>query len=98
MPSWLLFVLLCFAAYRVQHFITSDVVPGEWVRKPLLKRSNGKGGYLFEFISCHYCLGTWLTWATFAVAAQFVVVRLPVLQALAGSAVVGLLGEWEAGD
>lgn len=84
--QWIVISLAC---YRIQRIVTTDDWPPSlWFRKKM--RFNA---YLLEFFSCPWCFGTWATWAIFALSAQFVSVPLPVFQALAGSAVVGYLGQ-----
>lgn len=48
--------------------------------------------YVHEFFSCPWCCGTIVTWAVFAVTAQFISIPLPLLQAIAASSLVGILG------
>lgn len=79
-----LWLLVTLAAYRVWRAIGRDDV-SERLRDVL-------SAPLRDPVECPWCLGFWVTLATFAVADVVVGLRLPVLQAVAGSAVVGLIG------
>lgn len=87
-------VLLTLAAFRLQHFVTVDDVPGEWIRGPVERRF-GADSKMAELLTCPWCFGSWVTFAVFGVAAQFVSIPQPLVQAFAAAAVVGYAGSKE---
>jgi hypothetical protein len=61
--------------------------PGEWAYRIQSIREGLRSG-----VECPWCLGAWISFAVVAVSAQVTSVALPVLQALAVSTVVGIIG------
>lgn len=82
---WLLTTLV---AYRIWRLVALDQLT-----EPLRVRIPTRLAYP---VTCPWCSGTWITWATFAVTLLFVDMRLPILQAVAASTVVGWLGTIDA--
>lgn len=85
-------VLLTLTSYRIQRIITTDSWPPSIRLRRYVHDRFGSDSSWCDFITCPFCAGTWLTFATFAVAAQFLNIPSPVLQAIAASAIVGLIG------
>lgn len=86
------FLLLTLTAYRLQRIVTTDSwPPSKWFRKRIAQRFGGESSWA-EFFTCPFCFGFWATLAVFALATLCLDIPLPVLQALAASAVVGLIG------
>ena len=84
MSQLLVFVLGTLTAYRLWRLVGLDTIT-----EPMRMRLPGRVTHMLE---CPWCAGSWIAFATFAVAAWLVDVRAPVLQALAAAAVVGWLG------
>lgn len=58
-PDWWAFLLLALAAYRVWRLLAHDTILDP-VRRRLLTPDD-ETGKRWEFISCPYCLGAWVT-------------------------------------
>jgi hypothetical protein len=83
------FVVMALASYRLFRLIGLDVIterPRRWVTRRLLP------GKSEAFVTCSWCAGAHVSAGVVAVTAQLVSVPLPVLQWLAVSSVVGLVG------
>ena len=88
------FILLSLASYRLQRIITEDSwPPSEWLREKVAIRF-GKDSSWYDFITCPWCIGTHLTFAVFAISAQYLTVPLPVIQAFAAATLVGALSSY----
>lgn len=89
----LLFVLLCFAAYRAwRFFAVDDLPPLVAVRDRLegvVARRLGDGWA--SGVACPWCSGFWISAAVVAITWSFVPLPLPGLWFLAVTAVVGLV-------
>lgn len=94
--TYFTFVLLTLLAYRAQRIVTrDDWPPSEWFRDRIERRF-GPNSSWYTLVTCHWCFGTWATFATFAVASAWL--ALPphwAVQAGAAAAVVGLIGDLE---
>jgi len=89
---WVLAVL---ASWRMWRLIAVDDLPG-W--RDRIDRASAHAEARFgprwaDGIVCPWCSGFWVTVAVFTTVDLFTTVPLPVLQAVAGSAAVGWLGE-----
>lgn len=84
------------ATYRLTHFITDDHIPVGRVRDFITNR--WPGSLLAEWIECPWCAGTCV--AAGVVAARIFIPRwwIHSANALALSAVTGLLATWEHRD
>lgn len=85
-------VLLTLTAFRLQRIVTADKwPPSEWFREGL-KEQFGEESSWYLFFTCPWCFGFWATLGVFSIAAYVVNVPYPILQSLAATAVVGILG------
>lgn len=85
-------VLLSLTAFRLQRIVTADDwPPSEWFRESVKERF-GEDSSWYKLFTCPWCWGTWMTLGVFSIAAQVISVPNPLLQSIAGCAVVGILG------
>ena len=80
MPDWLLFVMACFACYRLAELVAVDDGPGDvllrmraWLGAYDLDEDGKPRTSIGRGIICPYCIGIWL-----AFGFAFVVAPLPV--------------------
>lgn len=94
MNDALLFVLMGLAAFRLYRLLGIDAFPLFSGPRSRLEDFIAErwGDEWADGLSCPWCLGSWCSIAVVAITAQYVDVLLPVLQAAAVAAVVGLLG------
>lgn len=93
--AFLIFILLSLCSYRATRLITTDQFPpAQWLRDGVEARFGRDSGWDILF-HCSWCIGFWLTLAVFSWAWYFIDIPYPLLQAVAGSTVVGYLGSKE---
>lgn len=93
--AWIIFqwALLSLTAYRLQRIVTTDSWPiSRWFRMSIYRRFGGDSAW-YDFFTCGWCFGWYCTLAVFAISTLWLNVPLPVLQALAATAVVGQIAQ-----
>ncbi|WP_170006745.1 DUF1360 domain-containing protein [Bacillus fonticola] len=73
--SWLTFLLLCLASFRLTRLLVFDQITG-WLRRPFLDEweetvdgktdtyvqpRNGWRGWVGELLTCYWCTGIWVS-------------------------------------
>jgi hypothetical protein len=89
-----LWILTGLAAYRLWRLIGADDITAR-LRDRVVGADNGEDpdrSVLFLFLTCPWCLGSWTAFAVYGAVAQVAHMELPVLQAVAGATLVGLIG------
>lgn len=88
-----LFVLLTLASYRLSRIINMDSwPPAAWLRGRLEERGTHAGSW-FDFVSCHWCVGSWFSILVVAGYDHMYGLTAPALWAFAVACAVGLVGE-----
>lgn len=90
MPELFIWLIVTLTGYRAWRLVGLDSLtePIRW-RLPTP---------LTAFLACPWCSGFWITLAVFGLSDLALPggLRAPVLQAVAGTVVVGLVGGWDA--
>lgn len=92
------FLLVAALSYRLQRIITTDSwPPSRWFRVSIAKRANavkteGIWADVYDFFTCPWCIGTWLTAAIFCIDYYHPIPSL-LLYIAAAATLVGQLGQ-----
>jgi hypothetical protein len=107
MVTWLSFVLLSLAAFRLTRLIVYDKITG-FIRAPFFEREekifpdgtveevisfkgNGFRRWIGELLSCYWCVGIWVSILLFTGFYFFSTVFLPIIIILAIAAVAAII-------
>ena len=90
MRPLVLLIMSTLAAYRATRLITTDTIldrPRRWAENHLPDKA-------FELVTCPWCIGSWIAFATVAVTWRYVSMPLVGLMFPAVAASVGLIARW----
>ncbi|PWU68009.1 MULTISPECIES: DUF1360 domain-containing protein [Gracilibacillus] len=107
MITWLSFVLLSLASFRLTHLIVYDKITG-FIRAPFFEREErplsdgtveeiisykgtGLRRWIGELLSCHWCTGIWVACLLFIGFHFFTSLFMPILIILAVAAVAAII-------
>lgn len=94
------FGVITLAAYRLQRLVTTDDWPPSERFREIVAERFGPESAWYDLVTCPWCIGSWITFVTYAVARVLGRRRSPYppasLEALAAAALVGLIAQWES--
>lgn len=85
------FVFLVGTAFRLQRLVTTDSWPPSLWFRDGLKKQYGEHSAVFDFFTCPWCFGSWITIDLFAIDFWHPIPNL-ILMVFTAMALVGLVG------
>jgi hypothetical protein len=95
MSDALLLVAMSLFAWRVWRFVAEDTFAPVRVPRESFIRRVGEDHWSVELLTCPWCAGGWISFATVAAVWAVRPLPLPALWFGAVSALVGLVAKWE---